>query len=238
MAVQTIVVAEDDGAIRDLVAHHLEREGFAVHGVGDGSAALRYARAGADLLILDVGLPGVDGYDVARTLRREQRGLPIVMLTAHTDEIDRVVGFELGVDDYVCKPFSPRELVARVKAILRRSGVPQHREPPVLRFGRLEIDERAREVRVDGVDAKLKPREFALLVELASNPGVAFSRERLLQKVWGFDFRGDERTVDVHVHRLRSKLESSFALPQVVCTVHGLGYKFALSQRASPVGVP
>jgi two-component system, OmpR family, response regulator ResD len=225
MSAQTIVVAEDDGAIRDLVTHHLEREGFGVIGVADGQAALRYARGAADLLILDVGLPGIDGYDVARTLRREQRDLPIIMLTAHTEEIDRVVGFELGADDYVCKPFSPRELVARVKAILRRNGLPQHRER-LLRFGRLEIDERAREVRVDGVDISLKPREFALLVELASNPGVAFSRERLLQKVWGFDFCGDARTVDVHVHRLRGKL-APFAIPQVVCTVHGLGYKFA-----------
>jgi two-component system, OmpR family, response regulator ResD len=226
MTVQTIVVAEDDVGIRDLVAHHLEREGFVTLRAADGQAALRYARVGADLLILDIGLPGVDGYDVARTLRREQRDLPIVMLTAHTDEVDRVVGFELGADDYVCKPFSPRELVARVKAILRRDGMPQERER-VLRFGRLEIDERAREVRIDGIDAKLKPREFALLVELASNPGVALSRERLLQKIWGFDFCGDARTVDVHVHRLRSKLESSFAMKEVVCTVHGLGYKFA-----------
>jgi len=226
MSVQTIVVAEDDGAIRDLLAHHLEREGFTVVGVGDGQAALRYARGTADLLILDVGLPAIDGYDVARTLRREARSVPIVMLTANTDEIDRVVGFELGADDYVCKPFSPRELVARVKAILRRSGVPPPRER-VLRFGRMEIDECAHEVRIDGIDAKLKRREFALLLELASNPGVAFSRERLLQKVWGFDFCGDVRTVDVHVHRLRNRLEVPFAMSQVVCTVHGLGYKFA-----------
>jgi two-component system, OmpR family, response regulator ResD len=226
VAVQTIVVAEDDGAIRELVAHHLEREGFVALRASDGQAALRYARVGADLLILDIGLPGIDGYDVARTLRREQRELPIVMLTAHTDEIDRVVGFELGADDYVCKPFSPRELVERVKAILRRAGMPQQAER-VLRFGRMEIDEGAREVRIDGVDVKLKPREFALLVELASNPGVAFSRERLLQKIWGFDFCGDARTVDVHVYRLRSKLQSLRGMPHVVRTVHGLGYKFA-----------
>lgn len=128
---------------------------------------------------------------------------------------------------YICKPFSPRELVARVKAILRRNGRTQDPEGTVLRFGRMEIDERARELRIDGIDAKLKPREFALLLELARNPGVAFTRERLLQKVWGFDFGGDERTVDVHVHRLRNKLQSHFALPQVVRTVHGTGYKFA-----------
>jgi DNA-binding response OmpR family regulator len=226
MPVQTVVVAEDDEPIRELVAHHLEREGYAVIRAADGNAALRHARTSGDLLVLDIGLPAIDGHDVMRALRREGRYLPIVMLTAQTDEIDRVVGFELGADDYVCKPFSPRELVARVKAILRRYGAPGL-ERTVLRFGRLEIDERAREVRVDGVEARLKPREFALLVELASNPGVAFSRERLLQKVWGFDFAGDERTVDVHVYRLRDVLEKRFGLSDVICTVHGVGYKFA-----------
>ncbi|MGA8534371.1 MAG: response regulator transcription factor [Candidatus Tumulicola sp.] len=226
MPVQTIVVAEDDAAIRDLLAHHLEREGFAVVGAADGQTALRRARGIADLVVLDVGLPGIGGFDVARTLRRERHVVPIVMLTARADEVDRVVGFELGADDYICKPFSPRELVARIKAILRRSGLPAARERPTLAFGRLEIDERAREARVDGTDVRLKPREFALLMELASNPGVALSRERLLQKVWGFDFNGDERTVDVHVHRLRLKIESTWQLPPLVRTVHGFGYKF------------
>ncbi len=226
MPVQTIVVAEDDAAIRDLLTHHLEREGFAVVGVADGQTALRRSRGVADLVVLDVGLPGIDGFDVARTLRRERHAVPIVMVTARADEIDRVVGFELGADDYVCKPFSPRELVARVKAILRRCGTPVTRERPTLAFGRLEIDERAREARVDGSDVRLKPREFALLMELASNPGVALSRERLLQKVWGFDFNGDERTVDVHVHRLRLKIEATWQLPPLVRTVHGFGYKF------------
>jgi two-component system response regulator RegX3 len=226
MPVQTIVVAEDDAAIRDLLTHHLKREGFAVVGVADGQSALRRARGEADLVVLDVGLPGIDGFDVARTLRRERHAVPLVMVTARADEVDRVVGFELGVDDYVCKPFSPRELVARIKAILRRSGTPVADERPTLAFGRLEVDERAREARVDGTDVRLKPREFALLMELASNPGVALSRERLLQKVWGFDFDGDERTVDVHVHRLRLKIETAWQLPPIVQTVHGFGYKF------------
>lgn len=228
MPVQTIVVAEDDGAIRDLLSHHLEREGFCVVGVSDGQAALRGARGIADLLILDVGLPGIDGYDVARVLQREERDVPIVMLTARAEEIDRVVGFELGADDYVTKPFSPREVVARVKAILRRRGLALPGQArPTLAFDRLEIDERARECRVDGRDVKLKPREFALLMELAANAGVALSRERLLQKVWGFDYDGDERTVDVHVHRLRCKLARPFELGYLVRTVHGFGYKFA-----------
>lgn len=226
MPVQTILIAEDDAATRDLLAHHLEREGFAVVGAADGQMALRRARGFADLLVLDVGLPVVDGFEVARTLQREGSDVPIVILTGRTDEIDRVVGFELGVDDYICKPFSPREAVARIKAILRRRGSPAAPTRVTLQFGRLEIDERAREVRVDGVDVQLKPREFALFVELAANPGVALSRERILQKVWGFDFGGDERTVDVHVRRLRAKIEERWHLPPMVRTVHGFGYKF------------
>ena len=226
MAAPTIVVAEDDSAIRDLLAHHLEREGFSVVAVGDGHAALRSARHAADLMILDLGLPGVDGFDVVRTLRREDRGVPIVMLTARIDEIDRVVGFELGADDYICKPFSPREVVVRVRAVLRRSGRILDAAPTSLTFGRLEIDEAAREARVDGIDVHLKPREFALLLELAVNAGVALSRERLLERVWGFDFEGDERTVDVHVRRLRAKIEEDAGLPPIVATIHGYGYKF------------
>ena len=223
----TILVAEDDRAIRELLAHHLEREGFAVVGVPDGHAALRGARGAADLLVLDVALPGVDGYDVVRTLRREERTVPIVIVTARTDEIDRVLGFELGADDFICKPFSPREVVVRIKSILRRSGRPVPAPGPLLRFGRLEIDARAREARVDGTDVRLKPREFALLMELAANAGVALSRDWLLQRVWGFDFNGDERTIDVHVHRLRAKIEEPWNLPSLLHTVHGFGYKFA-----------
>lgn len=226
MPVQTVVVADDDAAVAELLSHHLEREGFAVVSASDGQSALRRARGYADLLVLDIGLPAIDGFEVARTLRREGCGVPIVILTGRTAEIDRVVGFELGVDDYICKPFSPREAVARIKAILRRSGAPPVEARATLSYGRLEIDERAREVRVDGADVALKPREFALLAELAANPGVALSRERLLQKVWGFDFDGDERTVDVHVRRVRAKVEEACRLPSLVKTVHGVGYKF------------
>ncbi len=222
----TIIVAEDDRAIRELLEHHLEREGFAVVGAADGHAALRGARGAADLLVLDIALPGVDGYDVVRTLRREERNLPIVIVTGRSDEIDRVLGFELGADDYICKPFSPREIVVRIKAILRRSGRAVPPPDPVLRFGRLEIDGGAREARVDGTDVRLKPREFALLMELAGNVGVALSRDWLLQRVWGFDFNGDERTIDVHIHRLREKIEEPWQLPPLLRTVHGFGYKF------------
>ena len=227
MSALRIVVAEDDAAIRELVTHHLEREGFEIFAVADGNAAMRAARELADMLVLDVGLPGVDGFDVARVLRREKRDLPILMLTARDDEIDRIVGFEVGADDYLCKPFSPRELVARIKAIVRRVGHAYDAPLRLLRFGRLEIDEAAREVRVDGIDARLKPREFALFLMLASNPGVALSRRTLLERAWGFDFDGDERTVDVHVRRIRQKVEEVNGLPATLQTIHGFGYKFA-----------
>ena len=226
MALTRVVVAEDDVAIRQLVVHHLQREGFRCDEAADGAAALRHARSGADVLILDVGLPMVDGFEIVRTLRREGRQLPILVLTARADEIDRVVGLEIGADDYVTKPFSPRELVARVKALGRRAGVVATAGPVLLTFDRLEIDEAAREARVDGVDVGLKPREFALLLELAANPGIALSRAMLLEKVWGYDFEGDERTVDVHVRRLRLKLEERAQLPLLLQTIHGFGYKF------------
>jgi DNA-binding response OmpR family regulator len=226
---RTVLVAEDDPAIRELLSHHLQREGFDVLAVGDGNAALRAARELAHVLVLDIGLPAIDGLEVARTLRRERCEIPIVMLTARADEVDRIVGLELGADDYIVKPFSAREVVARVKAVLRRAGIPAEQKPSVLNFGRLEIDEAAREVRVDGCDVKLKPREFALLLTLASNPGVALSRRTLLEKVWGFDFDGDERTVDVHVRRVRLKIEEERDLPPMLQTVHGFGYKFSRS---------
>ena len=237
MASLHVVVAEDDDAIRELVVHHLAREGFRSTEAADGPTALRAVRSGADLLILDVGLPVVDGFDIVRTLRREGCGLPILVLTARTEELDRVVGFELGADDYVTKPFSPREVVARVRALARRGGLNASLAPALLRFDRLEIDEAAREVRVDGRGVSFKPREFDLLLQLASNPGVAFSRANLLQAVWGFDFEGDERTVDVHVRRLRAKLEDEAAMPRIVQTIHGYGYKICprrLTDRKPP----
>jgi DNA-binding response OmpR family regulator len=227
MAVTRIVVAEDDASIRELLVHHLEREGFRCSEASDGPSALRCARSGAELMILDLGLPVVDGFEVLRALRREGHELPILVLTARSEEIDRVVGLEIGADDYVIKPFSPREVVARVKAIRRRVGTTLHPLPVLLTMGRLEVDEAAREARVDGNDLGLKPREFALLLALAANAGVALSRATLLQKVWGDDFVGDERTVDVHVRRLRAKLEDGGKLPDLVHTVHGFGYKFA-----------
>ena len=227
MAVTRVAVAEDDGSIRELLIHHLEREGFRCEGAPDGPGALRLARSGVDVLVLDLGLPVVDGFEIVRTLRREGRELAILVLTARSEEVDRVVGLEIGADDYVVKPFSPREIVARVKALCRRSGVSASTAPVTLSFERLEIDQGAREARVDGIDVGLKPREFALLLELATNAGVALSRATLLERVWGFDFDGDERTVDVHVRRLRLKLEERAQLPPLLQTIHGFGYKFA-----------
>ena len=227
MSAVRVLVAEDDRAIRELLVHHLERDGFTVIEAVDGLQALRASREGVDILLLDIGLPALDGFDIARTLRREGRTLPIMLLTARADEVDRVVGFELGADDYVTKPFSPREVTARVRAILRRSGMKHDPGPALLRYGRLEIDDAAREARVDGSDIGLKPREYALLFALAGNPNVALSRDTLLERVWGFDFDGDERTVDVHVRRLRMKLEETHAFGPCLHTVHGFGYKFS-----------
>jgi two-component system response regulator ResD len=229
MAVTRIVVAEDDASIRELLVHHLEQEGFRCEQAVDGPGTLRLARTSPDALILDLGLPVIDGFEIVRTLRREGRDLPILVLTARSDEIDRVVGLEVGADDYVVKPFSPREIVARIKAVGRRTGMTSTTAPVTLTFDRLEVDQAAREARVDGRDVGLKPREFALLLELAANAGVALSRATLLERVWGFDFDGDARTVDVHVRRLRLKLEEEAQLPPLLQTIHGYGYKFARS---------
>jgi len=227
MAVTRVLVAEDDASIRKLLVHHLEAEGFRCEQAADGPAALRLARTGPDALVLDLGLPVVDGFEIVRLLRREGRDLPILVLTARTDEIDRVVGLEIGADDYILKPFSPREIVARIKAVGRRTGMTSTTIPVTLTFGRLEIDEAARQARVDGVDLALKPREFALLLELATNAGVALSRATLLERVWGYGFDGDARTVDVHVRRLRLRLEDEARLAPLVHTIHGYGYRFA-----------
>jgi DNA-binding response OmpR family regulator len=227
MAALHVVLAEDDSAIRELLVHHLTREGYTTTAVADGIAALRAARGGPHAVILDVGLPGIDGFEIVRTLRSEGRTVPVLMLTARTDEIDRIIGFEIGADDYVLKPFSPREVVARIRSIIRRSGITHEAGPSRLQFGRLEIDEAAREARIDGNDVRLKPREFALLLTLARNAGTALSRDTLVEKVWGYDFDGDDRTVDVHIRRLRAKIEEGTGLEQLLHTVRGFGYKFS-----------
>jgi DNA-binding response OmpR family regulator len=220
---QLILVVEDDPNIADLVELYLRRDGFLVHQAGDGESALRTIRdRRPELVVLDLGLPGaVDGLEVCRQVRATS-DLPIIMLTARDDEIDRVLGFELGADDYVTKPFSPRELVSRVKAVLRRAEGIGRRAPAVFRFDGLEVDTGRREARIDGRVIALATREFDLLQFLCENRGLALSRRQLLDGVWGAGWVGDDRTVDVHVRQLRKKLGESLPLD----TVWGVGYRF------------
>ena len=217
----TVVVIEDDHNISDLVDLYLRRDGFRVIQAADGTAGLEaVARERPRLVILDVGLPGgMDGIEVCRRLR-QSGDLPVLMLTARDAEVDRVLGLEMGADDYVTKPFSPRELVARVKAILRRSEAPV-READVLTAGGVEVDRGRREARIGDQVIALATREFDLLSYLAANPGLVLSRRQLLDAVWGADWYGDERTVDVHIRQLRKKLGD--ALP--LATIWGVGYR-------------
>jgi DNA-binding response OmpR family regulator len=219
---RTIVVVEDDRNIADLVELYLRQDGFRVVQAGDGTKgidAVRHHRP--QLVVLDVGLPGdMDGLDVCRRLRSDGNHVPILMLTARDGEIDRVLGLELGADDYVTKPFSPRELVARVRAILRRVDGPKD-GPDVISVGSVEVDTGRREARVDGAVVPLATREFDLLRHLAENAGLALSRQQILDAVWGYGWYGDERTVDVHVRQLRKKLGEGLPL----ATVWGVGYR-------------
>ncbi|MGA3221196.1 MAG: response regulator transcription factor [Acidimicrobiales bacterium] len=217
----TIVVVEDDTNIADIVDMYIRREGFRVIQSGTGETGLAAIdRERPRMVILDVGLPGsIDGLEVCRRVRAKQ-SLPVLMLTARDGEVDRILGLELGADDYVTKPFSPRELVARVKAILRRSdGTTEHNE--VLMAGRVEVDVVRREARIDGEAVALASKEFQLLQFLAERPGRALSRQQLLDGVWGSGWYGDDRTVDAHVRQLRKKLGD--ALP--LSTVWGMGYR-------------
>jgi DNA-binding response OmpR family regulator len=218
----TIVVVEDDQHIADLVELYLREEGFRVVQAGDGQKGLDAVRdQDPRLVILDVGLPGaIDGLEVCRRLRAKD-DLPVLMLTARDGEVDRILGLELGADDYVTKPFSPRELVARVKAILRRVDGPPRDAPEVKLVGGVEVDLRRREARVDGSVVALATREFDLLQFLADNEGLALSRQQILDGVWGAGWYGDERTVDVHVRQLRKKLGDTLPL----ATVWGVGYR-------------
>jgi DNA-binding response OmpR family regulator len=219
-----VVVVEDDEHIAELVELYLRQDGHDVHRASDAVAAMELVRARQpSLVVLDIGLPGeIDGLELCRRLRATSR-VPIILLTARDTEIDRVVGLELGADDYVTKPFSPRELAARVKAVLRRVEGPTDGTPSAIGLGRVVVDPTRREVRLDGEPVALATREFALLLHLAENRGVALSRRQLLDGAWGHDWYGDERTVDVHVRQLRKKLGS--ALP--LATVWGVGYRLA-----------
>jgi len=229
-----ILVVEDDTSLRETIVYNLSRQEYNVHALGDGLTALETARKiHPDLVLLDLMLPGMDGFEVCRILRQEMN-IPILILTARDDEIDRVIGLEIGADDYITKPFSMRELMARVKAHLRRerlirqevSSIQEMTTHKVISFDNLAIDLTRREVLLNGVPLALKPKEYDLLLFLAQHPRHVLSRQFLLERVWGWEFSGGTRTVDVHVHWLREKIEIDSSKPSRIVTVHGSGYRF------------
>jgi DNA-binding response OmpR family regulator len=218
----TVLLVEDERSIGQLVCGYLERDGYRVVWVRSGEEAMiELARHPVRMVVLDIGLPGMDGFDVCRRIRSGS-SVPIVMLTARDEEPDRVAGLEVGADDYVSKPFSPRELAARIKAVLRRTEGPANDEEPLL-VGGVEVRRDAREVTVDGEPVELTTKEFDLLAWLLEHAGIVFSREQLLDRVWGMAYHGGTRTVDVHVAQLRRKL----GRPELIRTVRGAGYKAA-----------
>ncbi len=221
-----ILVVDDEANIRHLVKAYLEAEGYTVHLAEDGPGGLAaFRRHQPDLVVLDVMLPGMDGLEVLQHIRRESE-VYVLLLTARSEEVDRVLGLMVGADDYLTKPFSPRELVARVKAILRRGrGAVPGEEPPLI-FAHVRIDPARHQVWRDGEEVNLTALEFKLLKTLATYAGMVLSRGQLLERVWGYDFYGDERVVDVHIGRIRQKLEVDPANPRHVLTVRGVGYKF------------
>ncbi len=227
--VRPILVVDDEVNIVTLIKHYLSREGFIVEEATDGREGLRKCQTlDPAVVILDLMLPGMSGTEVCREIRKTS-SVPIMMLTAKDDLVDKVVGFELGADDYVTKPFEPKELVARVKALHRRgTSATASSGSAVLTFSAITIDPDRREVRTADQQVELRPKEFDLLVALARSPGQVFSREQLLSSVWGYDFEGNSRTVDVHVQHLRDKIAAASG-PQCIHTVWGVGYKFQTS---------
>ena len=221
-----VLVVDDEARIREIARRYLEADGCAVIEASDGEEALaRFEERQPDVVILDIMLPGIDGLEVLRRLRTRS-DVYTIMLTARAEEVDRLVGLSVGADDYVTKPFSPRELAARVRAVLRRPrGSPPAAED-ALRFDGLTIDEDRREVLADGHVVELSALEFDLLAALAKSPGRVFSRQRLLERVWGYDFYGDERVVDVHIRNLRRSLGDDADAPRFIGTVRGVGYRF------------
>ena len=231
---RTILVVEDETTLRETLAEALEAEGFQVVQAGDGRAALARFRADRpDLVILDLMLPELSGIEVCRIIRAES-GVPIVMLTAKDSELDKVVGLELGADDYVTKPFSLRELSARIRALFRRSeqAATSVNGPSIVDLGRVQVDLAGHRLLRDGQALPIKPKAFELLAFLLRNPGQAFTRDQLLEHVWGYDYAGETRTVDVHVHWLRSTLEDDATAPQFIHTVRGVGYVFRRPSEA------
>jgi len=232
----TILIVEDELALRETLSYTLKKEGYNVETIGDGRSALDAARRlKPGLVLLDLMIPEIDGFEVCRILRNEMRNTPILMLTARDDEMDRVAGLEVGADDYLTKPFSMRELLARVKAQLRRSRLLQEEfgessktedNPKKLGFGNLVINLTRREVTLHDKVLRLQPQEYDLLLFFAQHKGQMLSREYVLERVWGWDFIGDSRTVDVHVRWLRQKIEEDTREPKRIVTVRGGGYRF------------
>ena len=229
---QTVLVVDDEQNIVNIIAFNLKKEGYEVLTAGDGEEAVEIVeKHQPDLILLDIMMPKMDGYEACRKIR-EKYNIPIIMLTARAEELDKVLGLEMGADDYVTKPFGTRELIARVKANLRRSVVknePAFEKGNVLKFGKLEIDLDKFEARKDGKVLELTYREFELLKFLAQNLRQVFSRETLLEKVWGYEYYGDVRTVDVTVRRLREKIEDNPGKPEYIITKRGVGYSFGVN---------
>lgn len=227
-----ILVVDDEASIVKLVQFNLNKEGYQVEVAYDGEMALEMVdQFQPDLVVLDLMLPKMDGLEVCRRLRQEKKHIPILMLTAKTDELDKVLGLELGADDYMTKPFSPRELLARVKAIFRRievlrSETQERGEKSLIRIGNLQIDSEGYVVLRDNKEIDLTPKEFELLLYMANHRGKVLSRDQLLNAVWNYDYVGDSRIVDVHVSHLRDKIETDTRNPVYIKTVRGIGYKF------------
>ena len=226
-----ILVVDDEASIRELLTFNLKKNGYEVTAAADGREALAKA-AGMDLVLLDIMLPEVDGLEVCRRLKADPQtsGIPIIMLTAKAEEIDRVLGLELGADDYVVKPFSMRELLARVKAVLRRSAKDSQNEKgreETLKIGGLRLDFSSYQAWLHDEPIALTPKEYELLKLLVTNPGRAFSRDELLERIWGYEYYGDTRTVDVHIRHLRAKLKDDENISKAIETVRGVGYRFA-----------
>lgn len=226
-----ILVVDDEASIRELLTFNLKKNGYSVETAADGREALAKA-AGMDLVLLDIMLPEVDGLEVCRRLKADPQtsGIPIIMLTAKAEEIDRVLGLELGADDYVVKPFSMRELLARVKAVLRRSAKDSQSEKgreETLKIGGLRLDFSSYQAWLHDEPIALTPKEYELLKLLVTNPGRAFSRDELLERIWGYEYYGDTRTVDVHIRHLRAKLKGDENISKAIETVRGIGYRFA-----------
>ena len=228
---QRILVVDDEPELRRMLHRYLEAEGFEVADATDGETALARIRSSPpDLIVLDVGLPGTDGFTVLRETRRLS-DVPVIMLTARAEEVDRVIGLTIGADDYIAKPFSPRELVARVRVVLRRGARGRAETDERIEFGGITLDLAGRRVGVDGKEVELSALEFDLLAALASAPGRVFTRAQLLERVWGWDYFGPERVVDVHIGNIRKVLGDDAADPRFIGTVRGVGYRFVATSR-------